>query len=238
MRPNSLIRHAATLLIAAIGLAVGASAMAETEAQQKVLEKVSKEGFLAMRDIRWARVGIFDGQIKEAKSLLEHAKSDLAKAEKQAGRMTVTLEVEEPSNAPGGKGTKKIKVGDLIPIDAAVMLAEGFEVKPEKKEAVAKANEHLKKGDVKKAVEVLQAADIGLVVTRTLIPVKATEEAVDKAIGLIGQQKYYEANLALKEAEDGAVINTAVAYEGPPKSAAKQNAAEPEKKTEAAPEKK
>jgi hypothetical protein len=237
MRPNSLIRHAATLLIAAIGLVVGANAMAETEAQQKVLEKVSKEGFLAMRDIRWARVGIFDGQIKEAKSLLEHAKSDLAKAEKQAGRMTVTLEVEEPSTVPGGKGTKKIKVGDLIAIDAAVMLAEGFEVKPEKKEAIAKANEHLKKGDVKKAVEVLQAADIGLVVTHTLIPVKATEESVEKAIGLLEKHKYYEANLALKEAEESAIINTAVAYEGPPKSAAKENAAKPEKKTEAAPEK-
>jgi hypothetical protein len=60
--------------------------------------------------------------------------------------------------------------------------------------------------------------------------VKTTEENVEKAIGLLKNHKYYEANLALKAAEDGAVIDTVIASEPASVGAAKEKASESEAK--------
>jgi hypothetical protein len=233
MRPSSPIKQAATIFTAALGLAICANAISATKEQQKMLDNVSTEGFMAMRDIRLARVAIFSGHINAATSFVEAARQNLAKAGKEAGKATLTLKVKE---RPGAKGEKQksTEVGDLISIDAATMLTEDFAVTPEKKETVAKANEHLKKGDVGKAVATLKAADIGVSVVHTLIPVKATQEHVDKAIGLLKAHKYYEANLALKAAEDGEIVDAAIAYEPPKAKAATKKAIGPGKKSESA----
>jgi acetolactate synthase small subunit len=231
MRPNDLTKHAVAIFAAALGLAIGTNAMSATKEQQKMLDKASSEGFMAMRDIRWARAAIFSGHVNAATSFVEHAKQDLAKARKEAGKRTVTLDVKEQPASKGAKG-KSVAIGDLISVDSAVMLSEDFTVTPEKKDTIAKANEHLKKGEVGKAIEVLRAADIGVAVTHILIPVNATEEHVDKAIELLKDQKYYEANLALKAAEDGAIIDTVIASEPAKVGAAKKKASEPEAKSE------
>jgi hypothetical protein len=231
MRPNNLTKHAAIIFTAAFGLVIGANAMAATKHQQKMLDKASIEGFMAMRDIRLARVAIFSGHVNAATSFVEDAKQDLAKAAKEAGKATVKLDVEEQPGAKGGK-EKSVAVGDLISVDAAVMLSEDFTVTPEKKKTIAKANEHLKKGEVGKAIEVLRAAAIGVAVTHTLIPVRATAEHVDKAIELLKDHKYYEANLALKAAEDGEITDTVIASEPAKAGASKKKANEPETKSE------
>jgi hypothetical protein len=229
MDAHRLTKHAATTFAAALALAIGTDAISATKEQQKMLDKASTEGYMAMRDIRLARVAIFSGHVNAATSYVEDAKQDLATAGKEAGKRTVTLHVEEQPGAKGAKG-RNIAIGDLISVDAAVILSEDFTVTPEKKGAVAKANEHLKKGEVRKAVEILRAADIGVAVTQTLIPVKTTEENVEKAIGLLKNHKYYEANLALKAAEDGAVIDTVIASEPASVGAAKEKASESEAK--------
>ena len=97
---------------------------------------------------------------------------------------------------------------NLIPIDAWLVLSEDFVPTPEKTAKIKEANEHLKKGARGKAVEILRAADIGVAVTRVLMPLKATIKDVNQASTLLKEHKYYEANLALKGAQDGLIMDT------------------------------
>jgi hypothetical protein len=230
MRQSKLITKAVAVFVAAFGLAVGASAMTPAKGPQKLLDTVSKEGGSAMQDVRWARVAIFDGQPKQAEKILEQAKKDLTTVEKQAPKMVVTVNTKEQLGDKTVDAEKTTQATDLIPIDAALTLSEDFTATPEKTKQIAKANEHLKKGETSKAVEVLHEADIGVGVTRTLMPVKSTSTHVDKAIELLKDHKYYEANLALKAAEDGQVVDTVLLYEPDQAAAAHKKASEPETK--------
>jgi hypothetical protein len=185
---------------------MGCTAFAATEAQpqnkaDKILDKVSKEGNMAMRDVRWARVAIFDGQPQTAEKLLDSAKKNLDVTEKQAPHLLVALESTEK-----GAGVKPR--ANLIPIDAWMMLSEDFVPTPEKTAKIKEANEHLKKGEKGKALEILRAANIDVNITQVLMPLQATIKDVDKAMALLKENKYYEANLALKGAQDGLLYDT------------------------------
>jgi hypothetical protein len=94
---------------------------------------------------------------------------------------------------------------DYVPIDVWLVLSENFVATPEKNAKIKEANKNLKNGDKGKAVEVLRTADIDVSVSRMLMPLDATMKHVDTAIQLMSEHKYYEANLALKGAEDGVV---------------------------------
>ncbi|MFN2166178.1 MAG: YfdX family protein, partial [Anaerolineae bacterium] len=76
--------------------------------------------------------------------------------------------------------------------------------------AVSKAKEHLGKGARDEAVEVLKAADVGLVSEDLSMPLSDTMAHVDQTLKLIGGDKLYEANLELKKALDGLVRETTV----------------------------
>jgi YfdX protein len=223
MNRNRLTKYSAAIVFMMFGLITGAvNAMAASDNPQKILDKVSKEGRAAMRDVRWARVAIFNGQPKQATEMLEQAKKNLALVEKQAPAMVVTVQTKQKVGDKTLDEAKTTETSDLIPIDAGIALSEDFVVTPEKKEQIAKANEHLKKGETAKAIEVLHAADIGLSVTRVLMPVKATIKHVDKAIEQLNDHEYYEANLSLKAAEDGQIVDTMLLFEpvAPEKKAA------------------
>ncbi len=214
MSSKKLINYmsVATLIFGFAVLANDVSA-AQANKEDKVLEKVSKEGREAMQGLRWARVAIFDGQLKQAKEMLDQSKKLLSAVEKQVPELVVTVKATETVDGKTVNSEKATVTNDLIPIDASLVLAEDFVATPEKGEKIKKANEHLKKQETSKAVEVLREADIGLSISRVLMPVKATSTHVDKAIELIGEQKYYEANLALKAAEDGLIIDSVLLYE-------------------------
>ena len=183
-------------------LMAGTAAMAAKESKaDKILDKVSMEGNSAMRDVRWARVAIFDGQPQKAEKMLDEAKKNLDTTEKQAPQLLVALKSKEK-----GAGVKPQT--NLIPIDAWLVLSEDFVPTPEKTAKIKEANEHLKKGARGKAVEILRAADIGVAVTRVLMPLKATIKDVNQASTLLKEHKYYEANLALKGAQDGLIMDT------------------------------
>ncbi|HVP50464.1 MAG TPA: YfdX family protein, partial [Candidatus Bathyarchaeia archaeon] len=49
---------------------------------------------------------------------------------------------------------------------------------------------------------------IYLNLTAVLLPLESTTNAVDKAAKLVEEGKYYEANLALKAAEDGILVDS------------------------------
>jgi glucan-binding YG repeat protein len=209
-----LSRYVVVLVAAMFVLAVGVPAMAATESKdEKILEKVSKEAGTAMQEVRFARVAIFDGQPETAEKLLDSARKNLAMAEKKAPELVVTVKSEQKVGDKTVATHKAAKTIDLVPVDAWLGLSEDFVPSPEKQTKIKEANEHLKKGESAKAVEILRAADIGVSVTRVLMPLKATLSHVDKAIAQIKEHKYYEANLSLKAVEDGLITDSVLLYE-------------------------
>jgi hypothetical protein len=74
---------------------------------------------------------------------------------------------------------------------------------PEKASAVTEANKNLAKGDQKGAIEKLKLAHVDVNFTMAVLPLDKTIADVNQAATLIGQGKYYEANAALKSAQDG-----------------------------------
>jgi hypothetical protein len=97
---------------------------------------------------------------------------------------------------------------DLIPIDGEIAIADTFVPSAEKKKHIEKANEHLKSGSSKEALEELQLGEVDVVFTRLMLPLETTKKRVADAEKLANDHKYYEANLALKAAEDGLVIDS------------------------------
>ena len=118
---------------------------------------------------------------------------------------------------------------DLIPIDGGIAIADTFVPSAEKKEHIEKANEHLKSGHSKEAIEELRLGEIDVVSTRVLLPLEATKKRLADAEKLASDHKYYEANLALKAAEDGVVYDS-VDLLGTPVPASTASATTPTKK--------
>lgn len=168
-----------------------------TTAQSSMADKrlmVSNDGFKAEREIGAARIAIFQGNTDAAKTLVKDAQTDLKTVTQQAPK-------DFPNGAPtaDGKGTGN---ADVIPIDGQMVVADNMVLTPDKAAKVKEANEHLKNGDTEKAMDTLKQGAIDVSFTRVLMPVKETDAHVDTAASLLDQGKYYEANLALKAAQD------------------------------------
>ena len=158
------------------------------------MTKVSTAGYDAIRDVRFARLAIFNGDPKLATEMIDKAKKDLDAATKDAK----TFDADEKAADHGNKGTDKSATDkmDLIPIDGDIAIADTFVPTAEKKEHIAKANEHLKVGRSKYAVEELRLGEVDIVYTRLMLPLTATAKRVADAEGLANDHKYYEASLA------------------------------------------
>lgn len=169
--------------------------VANTEkSEERKIMHLSEEGLKALQNVYQARLAIFEGHVKDAEKLLSTAKTELSAAEKGAAKLTVKL--------------KKTDSGLQLPIDVRLAVGEDFVLTPEKAEKIAKANAHIKAGENKQAVEVLRDAGIYINVTTILLPLDAAAGAVDKAIKLVGEEKYYEANLVLKGIEDSLTVSS------------------------------
>lgn len=176
-------------------LSIAGIAATHQDARERPFIRLSEDGSKAMRAISMARVAIFDGQEKEAVKLVDEAKATLSVAAKDADK----LAIKKPS---------KSNSEPMIPVDAKLTMADDFILTPERREKIDKVNEHLRSGETGKAVELLKPADVQLTLTTLFMPVEATAKAVDQAAKLLTENKYYEANLALKKAEDGWVIDS------------------------------
>jgi len=215
MRTNHFSKFVVVSTLAFIGfVAVGSICMATSQNKDhKILDQVSAESNAAMRDLRWARVALFDGKTNTSEKYLTEVKKKLQAAEKQAPELIVTVSSEKKIGGKTISTEKKTETSDYVPIDAWLTLSEDFVATPEKQAKINKANKHLKNGDKHKALEVLKTADIDVSVNRTLMPLKETMTHVDKAIAMMKEQKYYEANLELKGAEDGLVTDSVTLVE-------------------------
>ena len=191
---------------------------ADTPKQE--LMKVSQDGFDAMRTVRAARIAIFNGEPKLAIKMLGKAKVELDAAAKDASKFIENIKTMVGEAIVEDKtGTAKM---DWIPIDGQVSLANTFVPSPEKTEHINKANEYFKKGRSKEAIEELRLAEIDVTYTCVLMPLQATTKCVAEATRLAEEHKYYEANLALKVAEDGLIIDS-VSLIAMPKHKSKEN---------------
>jgi len=193
------------------------SAAGKAGKSDSLFMKLSQEGFWGMRAVKAARIAIFGGNTDLAKKMVDAAlKSLKAAAQNDTKYVTETRKanldaakkdrtenvLKNTKSGPGPGGDR------VIPIDVNLAIADNFAVTPEKKAKIAEANQNFKKGKANKAIETLRLASIDVVFQRVLMPVGRTIEHVKLASGLVQQQKFYQANLALKAAEDGLVLDT------------------------------
>jgi hypothetical protein len=195
------------------------------------LTKVSHDGYGAMRAIHGARIAIFNGETKLVDEMLAKAQKGLDAAAADAQKFATDMKTENH----GKTGEKKSASDpmDLIPINSDIMIADTFVPSPEKKAHIEKANAHLKSGHSKEAIEELQLGEIDVIYTLMLLPLESTKKRVADAEGFAKEHKYYEANLALKAAEDGLIAETIDLIEIPV-SASKEAAKVAPQKTDAA----
>lgn len=163
--------------------------------QSQALIKTSDAALTALRDVRAARLAIFNGNTAQADKLTKAALHEMDTAVAKDHGLAVTL----PNQKAGPS---------YIPIDVSVSLADGFVPTPDQTAKIAEANGHMAKGETKAAVEVLRLANIGVQVSAAMVPTTPSVADLTSAAQLIGQGKFYQANLALKKVEDGVVLNS------------------------------
>lgn len=172
--------------------------------------KTVDDAYDAMRDVRLARLSIFDGSTADAKTYAARAVTELTTAKSMANDYALET-------------TKKPEPGDaFLPFDSSLALAEGFTPTEDKAKTIKTANEHLAKGEQKQAIETLKAGDIDVSLSAALLPVNASLKHAQMAVKLLNEKQFYEANLALKAIEDSVVISNYDA-EFAPKQGAKHS---------------
>ena len=155
---------------------------AKVSAAAKEVMKVSKDGFLAMRAIRAARIAIFNGEPKVAVEIMGKAKTALDAAAKDESIFISDMKTLTGNKAAHGttrpeRNATATQAGNWIPIDGQISLADTYVPTPEKKAHIAKANEHFKNGRAKEAVEELRLGEIDVTYSRVLMPLTATKNA-------------------------------------------------------------
>lgn len=169
---------------------------ASTDAEEANFIKTVDEAYKAIREIRAARIAIFNGTPEEAAKFADEAQKDLKVA--QDSLTEHALMTKQGTEAGNG----------YVPFDASMSLAEGFVPSDEKSSALEKANEHLSAGKKTEAVAALKLANIDVSVSAALLPAAKSLQHVEDAVKLIKEKKYYEANLALKAVEDSVIIES------------------------------
>ncbi|MEO8250705.1 MAG: YfdX family protein [Burkholderiales bacterium] len=213
---------AATTQAATTAQAAGDQAkQPKLSAQDRDLMKLSNDGFATMRAVRAARISIFEGNPKVAHDMVAAAETSLKAAAKDA-----TAFHADQKGGTNQSANEKADNSGYVPIDGQITLVDSFIDTPAKKGHVEKANENIAKGKSKEAMDELKLAEVDAAFTRVLMPLQATQKHVDSAAKLIDQKKFYEANLALKAAEDGLILDT-IALSETPKAGAKDKATNP-----------
>lgn len=172
---------------------------------------LSQDGYNVMRGVRAARIAIFNGDTVAASNFVDMALKDLDKSKADESLVK----------------TKDGSEASWIPIDGQLVVADNFVATPEKTQHIATGNQKLKEGKTDEAMKELKLADVDVGFTRVLMPLGETMTHVKTAAKLIKGEDYYEANLALKAAEDGLNFDTVMLVGTPKDAAAKDAAAKP-----------
>jgi hypothetical protein len=203
------------------GTGAPADEQAANETADKDFVKVSEDALMTMRNVRSARLAIFNGMPENAQTHVDAAVARVAATVRDAERFE--LDTKEP-----------ITDDRYVPFDASLTVMDNFVPSAANAKHIAKANEHLHKGEKKEALEVLKLGEIDVAVTASLVPLNLAKENIEEAAKLVDEGKYYEANLALKAVEDAVVVDTfAVDALPKAKAEAKAKATNTEAETEA-----
>ena len=176
-------------------------AVTETAAQQQSDEdliKVSDDALTFMRNVRGARLAIFNGTPDVAQTYVDAAESRVAATIKDADKYT--LDIKPSDKQPDQQSNKDAE--EYVPFNANLAVAETLEPSAETVKHI------MRKGETKKAVEALKVGNIDVTVASEFVPLKLAKAHIDDAAKLMNEGKYYEANLALKAVEDAVVIQT------------------------------
>lgn len=167
---------------------------ASPSASQDLVTTVD-DALKAMREIRAARLALFDGNTGAAGPMVTAAAADMTAAQKAEKDYGIASKSGTPDTV-------------YLPIETSIALAEGFTATPDTKGPVKAANDQMAKGNTRAAAETLKAANIDVAVSVALVPAGAALTHLTDAEALIRDGKYYEANLALKAVEDLVVVDT------------------------------
>ncbi|QID16410.1 YfdX family protein [Nitrogeniibacter mangrovi] len=193
----------ATPLIPVVARAATPNSPTVKAAQAKKVDqlklKVSDDGRQAMEDVHAARIALFNGDTDTARKLVHEAQQ----------RLTRTSTDEQALGHDGQYDR------NLVSIDGQLVVGHDYVATPEKTRHIVKGQAHLKAGQPQQAVEELRLADADVGYTRLLMPLKATRKHVDEAAALIYSGNNYDANLALKAAEDGLSVDTVMLVDTP-----------------------
>ena len=179
----------------------------------------SPAGHEAIHEIQDARLAIFNGDVDIAEQLMKDAMASLETAEEEA-----PILLESATLSVNGKPVEEEDEADevdIVPVDGSVTLAEDYNVTPEKKKHITKANLFLKNGKKKEALDEFKLADIGVNVSRVWMPIEFSEDRLEGAIDLMDDGLYYEASLALKAIEDSLTVDSETLVEQVPAKKAK-----------------
>ena len=174
--------------------------------KRKETQQFSQAGHSALLNIGDARLAIFNGDPTIAVKLMESAKTLLTQAGKDAASMGA--DARSAGKSMPGAGNTSNAASLNVPVDGQLAVADDFVMTPDKKTHIDKANEQFKKGDHATGLEELKLAAIDVNYTRWWLPVAATQTHLDQAIKLANENKYYEANLALKAIEDSVTMDS------------------------------
>lgn len=172
---------------------------------------MSKDGFNAFQEIRAARLALFNGKpdaarkdVNQAMESLEKSKTDdtaFIKAEADL-KPVVPSSAAKPQQSAGENAASTTPV-KWLPINGTISVQEDYSAVPAKVSAMQTANAQLKAGKHKEALETLKMSDVNVAVELEVAPMDATIKGVDHASKLIDTGKYYEANGALMQVENG-----------------------------------
>ncbi len=230
MRYSTHLRAAA---IVAFGLtALGQLTYAQTKSSKasksgskatpstETMVPFSPAGHDAIHEVEDARLAIFNGDMDAAKQLMKDAMASMEVAEDEAP-IFIQSAVLSVDGKPVEEEDEAEEV-DIVPVDGEVILAEDYVPTKAKQQHISKANMFMKNGKHKEALNELKLADIGVNVSRVWMPIEFSEDHLADAIALMDEEKYYEANLALKAIEDSLTIDSeTIAEQVPAKSAKK-----------------
>ena len=172
-----------------------ATAVEVVETANQSIIKTVDEAYNGMREIHAARLAIFNGDIETATQYVSNAEKEFSMAEKSI--TDYQIKTKSPSDTNDA----------FIPFDVKIGLSEGFVPTEDKQPHIVKANEHLKKGEQQQAIEVLRLANIEVTVSAALLPAQTSINHIKDAVNLINDNKFYEANLALKAVEDSVILD-------------------------------
>jgi hypothetical protein len=205
---NRTVTIASILALAFAAPALAAQTNSDTlspaqKAADQNFGKVSQDGASAFRNVRLARLAIFDGKtgdaqkdIKAAAASLQRASTDDSVFMKAEAELKAPKGMTQPATATSGK----VK---WLPIDGALAIGEDYAATSAKAAGVAKANAQLKSGDQAHALETLKLAGLDVSFDEAVAPLQKSIDGVNQAEQLADSGKYYEANQALKGVQDG-----------------------------------